>query len=100
MNNKEHFPLIMIDKRSYLEVADIPTHRYAKNLRAYFQIYPGRQIIENNVRIFKQPFKNFNTDCADYFSFFIPVKKYSRKFDYGRMEYLRRFFCLVEIKNL
>ena len=44
MNNKEHFPLIMIDKRSYLEVADIPTHRYAKNLRAYFQIYPGRQI--------------------------------------------------------
>ena len=41
--------LIMIDKRSYLEVADTPRHRYAKNLREYFKHFPDRQNIENIV---------------------------------------------------
>ena len=98
LNNKEHFPFIMIDKRSYLEVADIPAHRYAKNLRAYFQIYPERDIIETNVRIYKLKLLKMKTE--KHFESFIQLENIPDNSIMDQWNIFDDFFAWLKLESV
>ena len=46
--------IIHVDSRSHLEVADVPLHRYGKNLRLYFKefdrLFNCKEVIANNTK--------------------------------------------------